>query len=79
MVIRPRVADALPTALAGRWSELGFPFRPVTPAVRYSGDDRKLVEYLPAELATHHELGPFALAVTLRVADGRPGLPEVRS
>ena len=75
------VADALPTALTGRWSELGFLLWPVTPAFRYSGDDRELVEYLLAELTTppHHELGLFALAAALWVADGRPGLPEARS
>ncbi|PSQ17916.1 hypothetical protein BRC99_00275 [Halobacteriales archaeon QS_7_69_60] len=58
-----------------------FLFWPVTPAFRYPGDDRELVEYLLAELTTppHHELGLVALAVALWVADGRPGLPEARS
>ena len=69
------VADALPAVLAGRWSELGFLFWPATSVFRYPGDDRELVEYLLAELTTppHHELGLFALAVALWVADGRPG------
>ncbi|PSQ43284.1 hypothetical protein BRD14_03355 [Halobacteriales archaeon SW_5_68_122] len=75
------VADALPAALDGRWSELGFLLWPATPVFRYPGDDRELVGYLLSELTTppHHELGLFALAVALWVADGRPGLPEARS
>ena len=74
------VADALPAALDGRWAELGFLLWPVTSAFRYPSD-RELVGYLLAALTTppHHELGLFALAVALWVADGRPGLPEARS
>ena len=68
-------ADAVDPLVAGRWAELGFLFWPVTPAFRYPGDDRELVGYLLAESTTppHHELGLFALAVALWVADGRPG------
>ena len=46
------------------------------PVVAGVPEDRELVEYLLAELTTppHHELGLFALAAALWVADGRPGL-----
>ena len=63
-VVRPRLP--VPTRDAG----LPVPRRP-----------SELVQYLPAESTTppHHELGLFALAAALWVADGRPGLPEARS